>query len=348
MAMAVGLKDTKLINRLGLNYKSLKTQTMKALLILLISLNFALFAQAQTIEKFSIDSGGAMATVSNISLLYTIGEVNVQELSTATNHISEGFINANMKIKINPKLFLQGPLLTPVTSGLMNDNLRQNILIPTTSPYADAATCNASVFSITGNNAIVDWVWVELRSANDNTKRINGKSAFVQRDGDVVGVDGVSNVIMEAAPNNYFVIVNHRNHLGAMSASTIALKETATTNVNFTNSSFSTYGTTAQALLDSGSSALWAGDVNGNKQVRYLGPSNDSASLKTIVLGAPGNTSGSNYFPYIAYNLGDINLNGSVRYLGPGNDKGILKNIVLNHPNNSNSNYYPITEQIPN
>ncbi|TYB76450.1 hemagglutinin protein [Bizionia myxarmorum] len=321
---------------------------MNALLTILISLIFALYTQAQTIEKFSIDSGGASATVGNISLLYTIGEVNIQELSTTTIRVSEGFINANMKIKINPKLFLQGPLLSPGTSGLMNDNLRQNILLPTTSPYADAATCNASVFSITGNNAIVDWVWVELRSANDNTKRINGKSALLQRDGDVVGVDGLSNLIMEAAPTNYYVVVNHRNHLGAMSAATIGLNETTTSIVDFTNSSFSTYGTTAQVVLDSGSKALWAGDVNGNNQVRYLGPSNDSASLKTIVLGAPGNTSGGNYFPYAAYNLGDINLNGVVRYLGPGNDKGILKNIILNHPSNSNSNYYPITEQIPN
>src|SRR5690606_34913491 len=111
------------------------------------------------------------------------------------------------------------------TAGLMNDNLRQNALIPTTSPYADAATCNASVFTVTGTNAIVDWVWVELRAANDNTKLINGKSALVQRDGAVVGLDGVSDVIMEAAPTNYYIVVKHRNHLGTMTSGVIALNE---------------------------------------------------------------------------------------------------------------------------
>ncbi|SFN62883.1 hypothetical protein SAMN04487989_102116 [Bizionia echini] len=321
---------------------------MKAFLTLLIIVCFFSKNQAQSIEKFSIDSGGAVATAGNLEILYTIGEVHVQELNTANIHVSEGFINGTMKIKINPRLFLQGPLLNPVTSGLMNDNLRQNAIIPTTSPYPDLATCNASVFSITGNNAIVDWVWVELRAANDNTKVINGKSALLQRDGDVVGLDGFSDVIMNAAPTDYYVVVNHRNHLGAMSFGTISLNEAVASIVDFTNSGFATYGMHAQAILVSGNTALWAGDVNGNNQVRYLGPNNDSATLKSIILNASGNTSNSNYFPYSNYNSGDINLNGIVRYLGPGNDKGILKNIILNHPANPSSNYFPISQQIPN
>ncbi|MFC5194905.1 hemagglutinin protein [Bizionia hallyeonensis] len=321
---------------------------MKTKITLLLSLILAFICQGQTIEKFSIDSGGANATAGGIEILYTIGEVNVQELSAGNIQVSEGFINGTMKIKMDAKLFLQGPLLNPVSAGLMNDNLRQNAIIPTTSPYADLATCNASVFSVTGANAIVDWVWVELRAANDNTKRITGKSALLQRDGDVVGLDGVTSLIMNAAPSNYYVVVNHRNHLGAMSAGTIGLNANTASVVDFTNSGFATYGTMAQAILTSGNMALWAGDVNGNNQVRYLGPSNDSATLKTIVLNAPGNASGSNYFPYATYNLGDINLNGVVRYLGPGNDKGILKNIILNHPANPSSNYFPISQQIPN
>ncbi|WP_417199727.1 hemagglutinin protein [Bizionia sp.] len=321
---------------------------MKTKITSLLSLILAFICQGQTIEKFSVDSGGANATAGGIEILYTIGEVNVQELSAGSIQVSEGFINGSLKIKIDPKLFLQGPLLNPVLAGIMNDNLRLNAIIPTTSPYADLATCNASVFSVTGANAIVDWVWVELRAANDNTKRITGKSALLQRDGDVVGLDGVTSLIMNAAPSNYYVVVNHRNHLGAMSAGTIGLNANTASVVDFTNSGFATYGTMAQAILISGNMALWAGDVNGNNQVRYLGPSNDSATLKTIVLNAPGNASGSNYFPYASYNLGDINLNGVVRYLGPGNDKGILKNIILNHPANPSSNYFPISQQIPN
>jgi len=303
---------------------------------------------SQTIQKFSIDSGGASATAGGIQILYTIGEVNVQELSAGTVQISEGFINAELKININPRLFLQGPLLAPVTAGLMNDNLRSANYLPTTSPYADAATCNASVFNITGNNAIVDWVWIELRDPSDNTKMISGKSALVQRDGDVVALDGASNVIMSAAPTNYYVVVKHRNHLGAMSSGVIALSETPVT-VDFTTNALSTYGTNARTILASGKMALWAGDVNGNGQVRYLGPGNDTNTIKDTVLAQTGNTTNSNYYPFTGYYNADINMNGQIRYLGPGNDTNMLKDIVLSHPaNNSLSNYFPFNAQITN
>lgn len=48
---------------------------------------------AQTIEKFSIDSGGTNITNGNIELLYTLGETHVQEVSVNTIILSEGFIN---------------------------------------------------------------------------------------------------------------------------------------------------------------------------------------------------------------------------------------------------------------
>lgn len=50
---------------------------------------------SQTIEKFSIDNGGASFQNGNIQMLYTIGEVNVQEVNTTAMELSEGFINPN-------------------------------------------------------------------------------------------------------------------------------------------------------------------------------------------------------------------------------------------------------------
>jgi len=67
---------------------------MKAIFITLLFLGFTTsFIKAQTIEKFSIDSGGASTIVGDIQILYTIGEVNIQELSTESIGVSEGFIN---------------------------------------------------------------------------------------------------------------------------------------------------------------------------------------------------------------------------------------------------------------
>ncbi|PWK18564.1 hemagglutinin protein [Xanthomarina spongicola] len=318
-------------------------------LIIIVVVCLSISLQGQTLEKFSIDSGGASATVGGIEILYTLGEVNVQELSTGNIQVSEGFINSNMKIKIDPKLFLQGPLLNPASAGLMNDDLRQNILIPITSPYADTANCNASVFSVTGANAIVDWVWIELRAANDNTKIINAHSALIQRDGDVVDLDGISNLIMIAAPTNYYVVVKHRNHIGAMSASTIALNESTTTVVDFTNNSFSTYGSNSQVVLDSGNTALWAGDTNGIGQVRFSGANNGSNTIKDFVLADPANGFNSVTFSSTGYLNADLNMDGSGKFSGSGNDSNVIKDNVLSHPGNGfNSPTFTILSTVPN
>src|SRR5690606_4695125 len=67
---------------------------MKHILTFIIGFG-CLWAQAQTLEKFSIDSGGNMASSSNITILYTIGEVNIQELNAGNIIISEGFISSD-------------------------------------------------------------------------------------------------------------------------------------------------------------------------------------------------------------------------------------------------------------
>lgn len=66
---------------------------MKTVLTCLISI-LTCSLQAQSIEKFSIDSGGDNFNDGNIQVLYTIGEVNVQELITGDLIVSEGFINS--------------------------------------------------------------------------------------------------------------------------------------------------------------------------------------------------------------------------------------------------------------
>lgn len=64
--------------------------------LVLITIGFACFQiQAQTIEKFSIDNGGASTVNGNIAIVYTIGELNVQELNAGNILLSEGFINSN-------------------------------------------------------------------------------------------------------------------------------------------------------------------------------------------------------------------------------------------------------------
>ncbi len=234
-------------------------------MITMFSIALSIAVQAQSIEKFSIDSGGASVTAGGIQMLYTIGEVNVQELSTGGISVSEGFINPmSLMIKLDPKIFLEGPY----NAGQMNDVLRSTDNIPTSSPYVDNATCNATVFDTTGANAIIDWVWIELRDSNDGITVLAETSALLQADGDVVATDGTSVININVSPGNYYVMVSHRNHLGVLTANPINLSGSATVLDLTTNSLLVTGGANGIANMDDGNYALFAGDFDGNGQIQ--------------------------------------------------------------------------------
>ncbi|WP_460220219.1 hemagglutinin protein [Psychroserpens sp. MEBiC05023] len=318
---------------------------MRTLFTILLVLGYSKLIVAQSIEKYSIDSGGALASEGGIEIIYTIGEVNVQELNVGDISVSEGFINPELKIRINPKLFLQGPMLNPTIAGLMNDHLRLAGYIPTTSPYTDAATCDASIFSITGNNAIVDWVWVELRDKSDNTSIILALSALLQRDGDVVATDGVSSINLNVLADEYYVVVNHKNHLGIMTNTPVTIaRSTNPSIIDFTDVSTTTFGTQAQVLLSSGTMALWAGDVNGDGVINFSG---DINRVLTDIILFPANTSFSTSYDFVdGYFQSDVFLDGNVSFSNENNQ--ILLSILLYPLNTSFSSQYNLfEEQLP-
>jgi hypothetical protein len=309
------------------------------------------------IDELGADSGGFWSPNIDDSLnvqpgvyFYSQGDCGVSGDSQIE------LIATNCSTTISAKLFLQGASINPNIGqeSLMRDDLRIGGLIPTISPYTDALSCDSSVFNTGGSSGtglidddIVDWVFVELRDSNDATSILYSRSAFLQRDGDIVAEDGISDVSILAAYDDYYLALKHRNHLGVISNSVITLNE-STTITNFTDNSLMTLGTNSQVLLDSGFMALWAGDFNGDGQVRYLGPNNDTNFLKSIVINEPGNDTNSNFYPFSGYNNSDIDLNGQIRYLGPNNDTNILKFIVVGHPSNESlSNFFPFTSQIP-
>ncbi|WP_397362561.1 hemagglutinin protein [Olleya sp. R77988] len=311
-------------------------------------------AYSQSIEKFSIDSGGAVSNTPDIELIYTIGEVNVAERSTSTIQLSEGFLTRFIRIKINPKVFLQGAIINPETTGLMNDDLRETSLLPTTSPFEDAALVGASVFNTGGSSGvglaeddILDWIWLEFRDELDTGNKIMGRSALLQRDGDVVALDGVSTLSIAIAEKNYYVVLKHRNHLGVMSQNPISLTKT-TTAINFTETTTPTFGTNAQVVLDNGNLALWAGDVNDNGQIRFSGSDNDANIIKDDVLNDPANGFSSVTHTVVGYNYMDVDLDGNGQFSGSDNDSNIIKDNVLQHPDNGfNSPTFTISTTIP-
>ncbi|NND12151.1 MAG: hemagglutinin protein [Flavobacteriaceae bacterium] len=298
-----------------------------------------------------VSNGGGDINNTTISLDQTIGELVVTDVTGPSTKLEQGFQNTFIKVGLvlNAKVFLQGPYNSSLS--LMNDNLRSLGLVPLKSPYVDVATItDPTILDVTGDDAIVDWVFVEIRDRLVAELVVDYKSGLLQKDGDIVDIDGTSLLKFNLMPGTYFVSVNHRNHLGVMSGNALLITKDGDSVLDFTSNAFSTNGNFAQAELITGDMAMWAGDVNNNGQVRYLGPANDTNPIKDNILNpAFGNPTGSNFYAYVGYDNADINMNGQVRYLGPGNDTNFLKDVVLSHPaNTTSSNFFPFFVQIPN
>lgn len=256
------------------------------------------------------------------------------------------FIN-NAGLSLRPKMFLQGPY--NASTGIMSDALRSGNHIPTITPYGGTDTVASAALVVTGDDAIVDWVKIELRDQANPSNILQTKSALLQRDGDVVGTDGVSPVFFNGvSSDNYFIAVRHRNHLGAMTASSIALGNTIQSH-DFSDSGNATWGTNAQKDLGSGVMGMWAGDANGDGQIIYSGFPSDPSAIFVEVLTAPDNTSFSpGYIIQNVYSSNDTDMDGQIIYSGfPADPSKVFINVLTHPANTSFSNGYIILEQIP-
>lgn len=231
------------------------------------------------------------------------------------------------QLRVAVHAFLEGPFDS--VSTLMNDVLRSTGVLPIIEPYSGSGfthvlggneVCSATSLAVTGNNAIVDWVVLELRDAANPALRIETRSALIQRDGDVVATDGISPVGFTSSPGNYRVALRHRNHLGVMTASAVALSAVAVP-IDFALGSTGTYGTAARKNVN-GTRVLWAGNTVRDGLLKYVGLNNDRDPLLVSIGGTVPTNSVNGYYQE------DLNLDGYVKYVGAGNDRDlILSNI---------------------
>ncbi len=245
--------------------------------------------------------------------------------------------NTVTTVSLNCKIQLQGPY----RNGLMIDSLRTKNLIPLSDPYTSLGyvhtlgggeTINASILSISGNSAIVDWVIVELRNPTTPSNIVYSRSGLIQRDGDIVNIDGVSPLTFNVPIGQYYIVIKHRNHLGVMTAVPYNLTTTPTI-INF--NTISTFGINAMVTIG-GVKMMWAGDVNFDGIIKYSGTANDRDPILFNIGGTvPTNVN-------TGYNSEDINLDGKIKYTGQNNDRDlILFNIGGNIPTNTKSAQLP-------
>jgi hypothetical protein len=243
-------------------------------------------------------------------------------------------------VDLAARAMLDGPYVDPTplladADGLMSDNLRVLGLIPAAQPYnsapfnyAGTETVAPAVLAATGPNAIVDWVLLELRDKMAPSSIVARRAALVQRDGDIVDVDGTSPVrFLNMPADQYHIAVRHRNHLAVMTASPQSLSPTPVT-VDFRSTTFSNYGTSpanalnAQRVRD-GRRVMWSGNVVHDGEVKYVGLNNDRDVILTAIGGlVPTNTVNN------VYTRSDVTMDGQIKYSGLNNDRDpILVNI---------------------
>jgi hypothetical protein len=317
-----------------------------------------------TCETYTWATGtGVTYTVSGTYLYHYINEFNCASTDT---------LKLDVRVKVSVKVFLAGPY--DATTGWMSDSLRISRLTSTTPPtsmrlipslnpygnavppygnaaypaigYAGGDTVSQAILAVTGANAIVDWVFLELRKASSPATVIANKRALIQRDGDVVSAtDGVSPVAFSDTlkPGNFYVSIKHRNHMGIMSANAPRLNGCSTV-FDFTSASGAAVWTNSSITANAprkqfGSVyALWPADANSNKNVKYNGL---IGSDKTQIQNAVGSSTLNNSLENV-YRKEDVNMDGKVRYNNADNDRNVvLITIGVNTPNKVFSQHTP-------
>ena len=249
---------------------------------------------------------------------------------------------SSANVQLAADVLLEGPFNSG--TGLMNDDLRVLGLIPLTEPYTTLGFAQVAggggesttntVLNVSGSNAIVDWVRVELRSSVTPSTVLATRQGLLQRDGDIVGTDGTSALSFNIGGGNYYVAVRHRNHLGTMTAGTMALSGIAAT-VEFDIPTTPLYGVNPVKTVGS-VQVLRMGNTQVDGTLKYVGTSNDRDPILVRVGGTTPNNTSTGYF------VEDANLNGVVQYIGVGNDRDpILVNVGSTVPNGT------LTEQLP-
>jgi hypothetical protein len=231
------------------------------------------------------------------------------------------------------------------SNNLMRDDLRAAGLIPTSEPFTalgftqagggGGETISPAILAVTGMNAVVDWVLIELRNKNTPSTIVATRSALIQRDGDVVGTNGSSRIQFNVPSDNYYVALRHRNHLGVMTSTSMPFNAAAT-NLDLSSPAAATYGTNARAALNASRQGLWSCNTQRDGQVKYSGSNNDRDPILVLIGGTTPNNQ------VTGYSMNDVNLDGRVKYTGTGNDRDlILLNVGSTTPNNVRTQQLP-------
>ncbi|MCB0748482.1 MAG: hypothetical protein KDC90_13555, partial [Ignavibacteriae bacterium] len=157
----------------------------------------------------------------NNSSIKRIGEIIVSGNGISeTIHIEQ---NPAPAFELQSELFLEGAY----TYNSMNSTLSSNPNFPTNQPYNIAPWNYNGTESVTSTPyEIVDWILVSLRKEMDKDSEVARHAALLKSDGSIVGLNGIDPQVINVNAGNYYLVVEHRNHLPIMSKEKIEFLNT--------------------------------------------------------------------------------------------------------------------------
>jgi hypothetical protein len=261
------------------------------------------FQQSGCYKLIISDSGNDGICCSSGNGYFMLKDINNQMIYTNGSYGPKETVEFEVRISTMTLLaYLEGPFV--VWSFEMNTTLNQMGVIPLNQPFNNEPWNYSGTESVTAipNSDIVDWVLVELRETTGGPETatpstiIARQAAFLNNYGNIVGLDGVSNLRFDAVINhNLFIVVYHRNHLSIMNAEPVPYFGSSFY-FDFSASPDYIYGGSAGCKDILGSAAMAAGDGNGDGLINELDKNNS--------WGLNAGTKG--------YTPGDLNLNHQV------------------------------------
>ncbi len=189
-------------------------------------------------------------------------------------------------------------------TGLMSNTLETLNLLSPTQPYNMPPWNYMGAETLSSSNN-VDWVLVSFRTGTDAESEIAQTAGLLQRDGCIYFPN--ENVLPSNLTVPVYIVVEHRNHLVAMTPQAVDVVNNTLTYDFRTANSYGTSSSYGQKQLPTGEWCLYAGDISSGSLKSYDINGADKATWLT------SNGLFDDYLP------ADLNLNGDVN----GNDKAV-------------------------
>jgi hypothetical protein len=220
--------------------------------------NFSTPTVPGTMFQYNGNYGAMIISASESSITYQFYSI----INGGT--LIDSFTMTKPSILVKAKIFLEGPFIT----NTMSAYLRDAGLLPLNQPF------NATPWNYSGTenvinipDGMVDWVLVKLRTAASAASEVAARAAFLKNDGNIVDLDGSSEVRFPGiTPGNYHIVICHRNHLSIMSSEAHPLSESGTL-YDFTTAQQKAYGSNPMKELASGIYGMIAGDGNADGEI---------------------------------------------------------------------------------